>query len=340
MRDFLLPMLTALALIGVADAVLADRIEGHFLPEQKMVAAVGAGAGCIVLLGDSRLEAAYSPSALHDALRHGAADRCISDLSIGGTDVRAVYIAAREYLSRGGAPRLVVVGEVADSLLDPDSRLDPQQMAGNNAIHLVWSRRSDVFFDAPRFPLASIDAFDAGFRFLIGRATAIGRYQSLFWVRVQGAQDRLVGGRPATLNRFGRIADMGRLAEELQAKATSRLERQITAPSGLRLGTWFVRLVQLLRDHGIPFAIAELPMRSSYRRAVTETPHALAYRRWLAEQISLLGGASINLAKPTWIDDSLFMDALHLNERGAQKLSADLGNEIARLSCADCGPGR
>ena len=294
-----------------------------------MDAAVAAGAGCILLLGDSRMDAAYSPSALHDALRQGAADRCVSDLSIGGTDVRGAYLAAREYLSRGGSPKLVVVGAVADSLLDPDSRLDPQQMAGNNAIHFVWSRPSDVFFEAPGFPLASIDAFDAGFRFLVGRATALGRYQSLFWVRVQGAQDRLAGDDPSTLNRFGRIADMDRLEEDLRARAVGRLERLMTRPSGPELGTWFRRLVQLLLDRGVPFAIAELPMRSSYRRAVTETPQALAYQRWLGQRISLLGGTSINLAEPAWIDDSLFADSLHLNERGAQKLSADLGFQLA-----------
>jgi hypothetical protein len=339
-RVLLVPTLTALALLGVTDALVGHRIGRHFLPEQKMEAAVAAGPGCILLLGDSRMDAAYSSSALHNALRQRASDRCVGDLSIGGTDVRGAYLAAREYLARGGSPQLVVVGEVADSLLDPDSRLDPQQMAGNNAIHLVWSRSSDIFFEAPGFPLASIDAFDAGFRFLIARATAIGRYQSLFWVRVQGIQDRLVGGRPATLNRFGRIADMDRLEEDLRTSATARLERQMTAPSGPQLGTWFMRLVRLLRDRGVPFAIAELPMRSSYRRAVTETAEALAYRRWVGARIAPLGGTSINLAEPSWIDDSLFADALHLNERGAQKLSADLGDQLAALLGAESRPGR
>jgi hypothetical protein len=331
MRVFLVPILTALAVLGVADAFLAHRVGRHFVPEQKMDAAVAAGPGCILLLGDSRMDAAYFPSALHDALRERAADRCVSDLSIGGTDVRGAYFAVREYLSRGGAPKLVVIGAVADSLLDPPSRLDPQEMTGNNAIHFVWSRPSDVVFEAPGFPLASVDVFDAGFRFLIGRATAIGRYQSLFWVRVQAAQNRLVGGGPSTLNRFGRIADMDRLEEDLRAGALSRLERSMTAPSGPELGTWFMRLVQLLRDRGVPFTIAWLPMRSSYRRAVTETPQARAYQRWLGQRVSLLGGTSIDLAEPAWIDDSLFADSLHLNAHGAQKFSADLGFQLASL---------
>ena len=77
--------------------------------------------------------------------------------------------------------------------------------------------------------------------------------------------------------------------------------------------------------------IAWLPMRSSYRRAVTETPQARAYQRWLGQRVSLLGGTSIDLAEPAWIDDSLFADSLHLNAHGAQKFSADLGFQLASL---------
>lgn len=330
-RLLLLPVLTALALLGLTDGLLAHRMGRHFLPEQKMEQAVAAGPGCILLLGDSRMDAAYSPSALHDALHRKASDRCVADLSIGGTDVRGAYFAAREYLSRGGRPQLVVIGEVADSLLDPDSPLDPQEMTGNNAIHLVWSRPSDVFLQVPGFPLASVGAFDMGFRFLVGRATAIGRYQSLFWVRVQGAQDRFAGGHPSSVNRFGQIADMDHLAEEMRARAISHMERLMTAPAGPELGTWFTRLIQLFRERGLPFALVELPMRESYRHAVTETPQALAYQGWLARAISPWGGTSIDLAAPPWIDDSLFADALHLGKPGAKKLSEDLGSRLASL---------
>jgi hypothetical protein len=331
MRILLVPALIALALIGAADALLATRAGRHFLPEQKMEAAVTAGPGCILLLGDSRMDAAYSPPDLHQALRRHGADSCVGDLSIGATDISGAYLAAREYLSRGGRPKLVVIGKVADSLLDPDARLDPQQMVGNNAIHLLWSRPSDVVFEVPGFPTANIDAFDAGFRFLVDRATAMGRYQSLFWVRVQRAQDRLVGAPPLTLNRFGRVADMGQLEGDLRTRAISHMEHSIGAPGGRGPGRWFTRLVALLRDARIPFVLVELPMRSAYRHAVTASPQATAYQRWLAQQIGPLGGTLLDLGEPSWIDESRFSDALHLNPEGAQRLSSDLGDRLASL---------
>jgi hypothetical protein len=332
MRSLLVPALTALALIGVADRLLASRAARHFLPEQKLEAAVAAGSGCILLLGDSRMDAAYSPSDLHNGLDRTGFDGCVADLSVGATDVSGAYLAAREYLARGGRPRLVVVGKVADSLIDPDSRLDPQQMIGNNAIHLLWSRPSDVVLEVPGFPAASIEAFDAGFRFMVGRATAIGRYQSLFWVRVQRAQDRFLTGPEPTVNRFGQISDMSRLEENLRTKALSRMGHAMTASTERELGTWFTRLDQLFQDARIPFAIVELPMPERYRRLVTRTPQAVAYQRWLTERLVLSGGTSIDLGEPTWIDDALFADALHLNPEGAKRLSRDLGERLATLS--------
>jgi hypothetical protein len=327
-RLLLVPLLIALALVAAADLLIASRAPRHFLPEQKMAAAVAAGPDCLLLLGDSRMDAAYSPAALHEALRRRASDRCVADLSIGATDISGIYLSAREYLSRGGRPQLVVIGKVADSLLDPSPTPDPQQMVGNNAIQLIWSRPSDVFVEYPGFPVASVGAFDSGFRFLIARATAIGRYQSLFWVRVQRAQDLLVGAPAQTHNRFGAVADMGQLEGDLRGKALGTMARSAALPAQLGLGRWFTRLVALLADARIPFVLVELPMPSAYRRAVSETPEALAYQRWLLGQIGAFNGTLIDLGQPPWIDDAYFADPLHLNQAGAQKLSSDLGERL------------
>ena len=72
-------------------------------------------------------------------------------------------------------------------------------------------------------------------------------------------------------------------------------------------------------------------MRKAYRHAVTDTPEALAYQHWLGQQIVPLGGTLIDLSDPSWIDESLFVDALHLNHDGAQRLSRDLGDQLASL---------
>jgi hypothetical protein len=64
--------MVALVAIMVIDVLVSARAPRYLLPQQKMEVAVDAGDGCILMLGDSRMEAAISLPTLHEGLRRGS----------------------------------------------------------------------------------------------------------------------------------------------------------------------------------------------------------------------------------------------------------------------------
>jgi hypothetical protein len=333
MRLLVASLMTWLALLsGVAAGVRRYALR-HHLPEQRMTEGLQAGDGCLVLLGDSRMDAATDLAALHLALRGARRglghDRCVVQLALGATDVGGMALTARTYLAQGPRPRAVVIGKVGDSLASGVTPLGPEDMIGNNSIHLTWSRPLDVFAEVPGFPLANVGAFDTGFRFLVARSTPLGRYQSLISAKIQSLEAALTGRRPGDRNRFGGLDDMALLEGGLRARPLRQLTAVMSEPEDHRLGPWFGQLVQLLQRQQIPFVVVELPMRRAYRDQVTDTRLAQAYQQWLGEALPPRGGRFIDLAHADWVRDDLFADDLHLNAQGARLASAALGGDLA-----------
>jgi hypothetical protein len=331
MRKLIVPVVTAVAALVAGDRLLAWYGHRHFVPEQQLQTALAAGDGCLLILGDSRMAAGLDEATLHDALSRQGADRCIANLAIGATDVSGAFLAARRYLSGGRNPAVAVLGKVDDSLLDPDpDRTGPRMMVGNNALHLVWTTPGDVFAEVNGFPFASVAAFDDGFRFLIARATGLGRYQSLVSVRVQHMQDRLTGADRGSQNRFGQFADMAALERDLRERAAGRLTAATKDPGDRT--AWFDRLVDVLRSRGARIVVVELPMPAAYRRRISESAAAVEYRRSFTASLAARGAAYVDLGRASWVDDALFADALHLNAAGAARFSRDLGDELSRAA--------
>lgn len=317
----------------VAAAVLAGTTAGwvamlgrlaprHFIPQQRMAAAVAAGGHCDVFFGDSRMDAAFDPAALRRGYRASGSDRCLVDLAIGATDVSGAYLTVRQYLSAQLVPATVVVGMAGDSLLDPPP-LRPENAVGNNAIHLIWSRAADVGREVPGLAGVDIAAWDAAFRFSLARATPLGRYQSLLWSRVQKLDQRLAGTGGAA-NRFGASGDMAQLEARFRSGAAERLEAAL-GTRGPLFGRWFDELLALSAKAGAAVTIVELPMPASYRRAVTDLPEAVRYRKLLADQLRARGADYLDFSDWAAADDSVFMDGLHLGPKGAAEFSAVLG---------------
>jgi hypothetical protein len=330
MRLLVTSALTFVALLAAGAETLGWYSSRHHLPQQQMNDARGAGDGCFLFLGDSRMVAALDANAFHRELRRIGHDRCHVQLAIGATDVGGMYLAAREYLSSGRVPLAAVIGKVGDSLLG-SVPVRPEDMIGNNAIHLIWSRPGDVFDEVPGFPGDSIATFDAGLRFLAARATPLGRYQSLVSIRTQRLGAFITGNRSAPQNRFGALGDMASLEDTLRARGRVDLDRVAHGSDDDRYGRWFGRLVELLRQHGVAPVVVELPMRQAYRVAVTTTPQAAAYQGWLADQLARGGGALFDLSAAPWVKDDLFGDELHLSESGAALASMEMAKDLGPL---------
>ena len=340
MRVLFVPLFTASLLVALGAHGLARYAPRHYVPAQEMERGLAAGDGCILFLGDSRMVAALDPAALHHTLQASGRDRCHAGLAIGATDVAGVFLTAREYLSAGRLPRVAVIGKAGDSLLGSADPLPPEQMVGNNAIHLIWSTPRDVLDEVPGFPWASVEAFDRGFRFLVGRSSALGQYQSLVSARVQHLQELLVGDAAGPQNRFGAVGDMGSLEGEFRARAPKRLTQAMHGGADDRYGHWFRALAELLRSRRIPMLVVELPMPDDYRRSVTDTGLASSYEAWLANELVRHGDRFLDLSRADWVRDHLFMDELHIGPAGATLVSTEIGRSLAPMLAASPVPER
>jgi hypothetical protein len=332
MRALLIAVAVFLLVVGGVNAMLGRVGPSHFLPEQRMRSAVAAERGCTVLFGDSRMEAAFDEAAFHEALRARGADRCVINLATSYTDISSHFLTYREYRRRGGRASMLVIGKVADSLLGREGGFDPKDMVGNNALHLRWSRPGDVFYEQPGFPTSDIGTLDAGLRFLVARASALGHFQSIFWFKVQVIQNALVAP-PQAQTRWGALSFMRDLQQEFRVGAAKRLAAVMEGPPEQRLSRWFPRMVDILAEDHIPLVLVEVPMPSEFRHVIDGLPAAAAYQRWLAQQLPALGGkALIDLSRQTWLEDGKFEDPLHLAPAGAKLFSRDLADKMADLS--------
>jgi hypothetical protein len=327
MRTLLAGALTCLLGLAAAGLGLRTYASRHFLPRQHLQEALAAGDGCVLVLGDSRTEAAFDAVAFHHGLRARGADRdrCLAVLPVGATDIAGHFLTAREYLAQGRRPSVAVLGIAGDSILGPETPLDPRDLVGNNVIHFEWAHPADVFDEVPGFPGRDVGAFDAGFRYLADLATPFGRYQSLVAVKTQALTRRLTGRAEAERNRFGAFADMVALESGLRSRAPERLAAAMRGSEGERLGLWFPRLAALLEAHGARLLVVELPMRRVYRDNVTDLPSSSAFRAWLAGELARRHESWLDLSHEPSIDDGLFSDALHLAPAGAAIVSDEIG---------------
>jgi len=315
-------LLVAAVVVAAADQVLAAMGRRHFLPHQKMRAAIGAGERCIVVLGDSRTEVAIDVRALQTELARNRTEVCTADIALGAVDLTGQMVALRQYLTARPRPRAVILGIAGDTLLRPRRPMTLSEVVGNRAVILIWSRAADVFAHYPRFP---VDDLDSGLRFVATRATAFGRYGSLVWMRVQRWQDTLTG-RPPAQGPFGRPEDMDGLRRRLEEDVVAQLE----GSSGeWRHHTWLEDQGAELARRGVPLILVELPMPPRFRGVVAASPGARDYRLWLTKWIAQRG-AYVDLSSLPFADDA-FIDGLHLTPDAARTTTRALARELLTL---------
>jgi hypothetical protein len=317
-RTLLASLLLFAAGLAVVDAGLARYARRHFGPDQLLRKAVAAGDRCVVAIGDSRTEAGIDPVALGAALAQAHAPACVAPFGIGAVGLEGQSFALRQYIADGRRPRLVVLGA---GVVLPTNPIDPAEMVGNLAVELEWSRPSDVGAFFPGFPF---HALDAGLRFSIARTNALQSYASLVWAKVQGAQSGLVGETRGPANRFGLVSDMRALATSFAGDAHDRLEREKDHWS---VGRWFESIDALARAQGSRVVVVHVPMTTTYRRAVNETPLWSDYAAWLATELARRGDAYVDLSAS--VEDDRFADGVHVNEEGARIYSNALGRAVA-----------
>jgi hypothetical protein len=316
--------------LGSIDALLAHYARAHFVPNQVLRAALAAGDGCVLTIGDSRIAAGIDPVALESAVSVGGAHACVAPLGIGAVGIEGQTLALRAYLSAPRSPRVVVLG--AGPLLPVDP-IDPSDMVGNGAEELAWSRAGDVRAFYPAFPISDLDR---GLRFSIARATAFQSYSSLVWAKVQGAQNAMLGAPSrGPANRFGLIEDMQALADTFTRGASRQLERWA---GNWQEGAWFERIRALVHAKGATLVVVHVPVRESYRRAVNDTLLWKSYEAWLRRELAAGGDEYVDLSAS--LADALLEDGVHANAEGARIFSETLGTAVQPYLVAPPVPER
>jgi hypothetical protein len=323
----------ALGLVGL-ERGFAWCAPKHFIPESRLEEALRRPIGCIVVAGDSRMVAGYDEAALTSALRVRGRNECVSTIAIGALPIAGVAVAVREFLDRGGRPRVLVLGAAEDTLLRRSSPPDPSEFVGNEAVFLSWSRWNDTDLHYPGFPFESPAAFDRGFRFLLLRSNGIGRYVSLGWQKVQGVQDRVTGQASAS-NVFGALSDMEARGRAMEQTARKGLARALERSEDERLDPWFSAMEEMINAVGGRLVVVELPMPKYYREGVTHSAEGRRYRAWLAARLERRGNALVDLTSLKGLESEHFADFLHLNAAGARRFSSSLGERLSAIP-----PGR
>jgi hypothetical protein len=321
----LLVFVTGVVGFDISFGVYAKR---HFLPHQKLLAAIAAGDRCLVYTGDSRMVAATDAPALTKALSERVP--CVTDLSLGGTTIVEQALALREYLDAGRRPAYVLVGYSGDALLQHGSPpLD--DLAGNRAAALLWSQSHDVLALYPGFPRAHLDE---GLRFSVRRATYSGSLISLIWGKLHPLQDRVAGVSEGARNRFGRIDAMQDLGEKfrLQARQTFAALEARGAPS--EFDPFFEEILDRAHSMGVPVLVAEVPMQAGYRSVLRDMPSYLRMKSRLQRRLEQVGGALL-VVDLDGFDDSAFEDGLHVGEAGAERYTRALASSMNGLLARD-----
>jgi hypothetical protein len=305
------------AFMGLTMVALHAREQRTFIPNVRMDAALAAGDGCVVLMGDSRMVAGAEPPALTAALNALGTDVCVATIAIGALSFPEQALAARRYLDAGRKPRAWVLGFSGDGLLpaEPD---EPSQLAGNRAVGLAWSQASDVNVLYPGFPFSHLDM---GLRFLLTRATPLGVYESVLWQYAQRLQDRLRGIKPTVRTPFGDPAEMRALAGRMRTGSKETL--RAAARAGWPQNTLFFELKRRLAALQTPLVLVHMPMPSTYQADVASLPE-------MSQQLALLArdGLVLDLAAIPGLGDDAFQDGLHLTTEGSQRFCVALAQEL------------
>jgi hypothetical protein len=309
--------------VGVASVSFAygRYAAARYGPERTFDAAVAAGEGCVVTIGDSRMVEGVDRGSLERALAARGRFACVAPLAIGALKLPGQAVVLRRYLD-ARRPSAVVLGVSDGTLLPDEEASDPAAMVGNRAVELVWSNADER---ALFYPDASLRTLDARLRHSVLLQSSLGSYGSLAWISVQSFQDRLAGAseqQPA--NRFGRLDDMKALENTFRQGAAAQLSRW---NERFEISPWFERIVRLTSERRVPLVVVSVPMRSGYRRVVNESPAAHRYRTWLVSELAKRPRTSyVDLSAVA--DDDEFMDGVHLGPQGADTFSERLADVL------------
>lgn len=153
--------------------------------------------------------------------------------------------------------------------------------------------------------------------------------QGTIWEKVEKARRRVAGlGMPAEkVNGMGRVADFAALEQAdvrtFDEKCHQVVDRRMPLSAPVR------EFISVAAQHSPRVVIIEMPLPPLHRKTFYARPAWGVYQNYMEKQVRASGAEYVRAAD--WVGDaSLFADALHLNEKGAQLFSTRLADELAK----------
>ncbi len=295
----------ALAIVLLANAAMTVLARSS-LPRRELASIPASRGVTDLFLGHSLIEAALDSTAFMRSLPGSR----VLNLALQGTSPVEHYLM---YLAAGGVNAPRVHYGFFDLQLTELPRADVGGINGNRAVVYF------LFPDTARRYLAENDGW-ARLKLMVAAQIPMVAYRGSIWGRVNQFRHRLssVGVPPARANRFGNGVDFDEWELFIQTTFGDRLTKAVRGKRPLSPAVLATLRLAKRRREVIYFII--MPMPSRHRERFYATAEWKTYAGYVEALIVQEGGRFLDAS--TWMDDSLFGDAMHLNPSGAAEFSS------------------
>jgi hypothetical protein len=312
-RDFIIQLLTACAALLLAN-LLVGRGARNSVPQQELRHARLSSPTDCIFAGSSVVVHGMDPAAFEAALPPSLQGKTPLNIGMRSSTVVEHDFLLFEALKRNPRPRWVIYGFFGEEITTP--------------ISWKWSdlisNRSMVFHADP-VVLPSVLPDSPALRLLVRavRFCPLLTERGQLWAKVERIRRVLeeVGMPPVALGAGGRLADIRQLVQD--GDIDSRLKAAIGR--GQVLSPPFKAFLDLALAHRARVFVVAMPQSKSSRAFYARVPYLENLRNVLdTEDVTLISAVD-------WMNDSDFLDDIHLSGEGAARFSRRLATAVAQL---------
>ena len=310
--------MAAIALVGAN--VLIARMSYNSVPRQVLHRIDADHDATMLAVGNSLMASAFGESTFGDAWQtETAAKIAPMNIALGASGPVEHLLLLRHALAREPKVNLVVYG-FFDLQLTEKPVGGWADMTGNRAM----SYYVEPYFAAALYaPGSRLQMLQVG---LIGRAPMLVERLAL-WAKVEKIRRALgnVGLPPEKGSEFGRAADF----KMMEISDVGHYESLCNGSVDQRLP--LTPAIQMMADETnarhAKFVVVEMPMTAEHRSIFYSTAAWQQYRQYVRQLLAERNSQFIDASG--WVDDSHFVDDLHLGTQGGENFSRRLAKELA-----------
>ena len=295
-------------LAGLVTAnVVVARLTANAIPRQIVRTIEQSTAITDLFVGTSQIVEAIDPEAFERARPNTRA----LNAGMGATSIIEHDILMRRALARH--PARAFYGFWNTPLTD-EPQSGWRDLFGNRAMSYYVDRETAIGFIAPHDPVRAWTIRLTSFVPLVVERAAL-------WGNVERLRRTFAGfGRPPqATNRFGRVADFA-LLEQTDVAFRRACREPVERSSGLVAPV--VDMLDRGREAGASVVMVLMPMPRRYRDRFYSTSEWQRYVAYVAGEIQRHGGVYLDASD--WVDDTGFLDAVHITPAAARPFSARL----------------